>query len=69
MDYNCNEFYSLFIVTLSCQILKNDFNFDLDSCVYGYCKLFFWISLWVTKINFMDDNLWLDDKCEFLFRK
>jgi len=40
MDYNCNEFYSLFIVTLSSQIFKNNLNFDLDSCVYCYCKLF-----------------------------
>lgn len=27
MDHNCNEFFSLFIVTLSSQILKNNLNY------------------------------------------
>jgi hypothetical protein len=42
MDHKFNEFFSVFVVILSDQILKYNLNFDLGWSVYCYCKLFFW---------------------------
>jgi len=56
MDHNCNEFFSLFVVTLSSQILKNNLNLDLGWSVYCYCKFF------------GGDNF-VDDKNEFYGRQ